>query len=131
MSVSFNGPTSNMLVKAYAKTTSTPNTNTRIAIEHILGAVHKVRHAILANFYPLPLSHFVTHPGTPKVRHTSRTPRFLVGLVRGFCQGVFCLEGLVRGGFCPFPLLSEYICYNRKLTITLNFMSHVYDKKFI
>src|SRR6218665_1245132 len=25
---------------------------------------------------PLPLSHFVTHPGTPpKVRHTSRTPR--------------------------------------------------------
>src|SRR6218665_2420934 len=37
----------------------------------------------LANFDPLPLSHFVTHPGTPpKVRHTSRTPRFLVGLVQ-------------------------------------------------
>src|SRR6218665_248161 len=30
----------------------------------------------LANFDPLPLSHFVTHPGTPhKERHTSRTPR--------------------------------------------------------
>src|SRR6218665_1150429 len=63
----------------------------------------------LANFDPPPpLSHFVTHPGTtPKVRHTSRTPRFLVGLVqksrtkvprtnsisivrRGFCPGGFC-----------------------------------------
>src|SRR6218665_1243766 len=99
----------------------------------------------LANVYPLPLSHFVTHPGTPsKVRLTSRIPfRYLVGLVqktrtrapcrlqlilsqlfardfvRGFCQRVFCLEDFVRGGFCPFPLLSEYICYNRKLNIML------------
>src|SRR6218665_1675571 len=47
----------------------------------ILGAVHKVRYAIFANFPP-PLSHFVTHPGTPpKVRHTYRTPRLLEGLV--------------------------------------------------
>src|SRR6218665_410938 len=40
------------------------------------GAVHKVRHAIFGQFVPpSPLSHFVTHPGTPpKVRHTSRTP---------------------------------------------------------
>ena len=78
----------------------------------------------LANFDPPPLSHFVTHPGTPpKVRHTSWTLRFLEGLVQqtrtkaplqlhkfclncsrgflsgGFCQGVFCLEGFVRGGF--------------------------------
>jgi len=31
----------------------------------------------LANFDPLPLSHFFTHLGTPpKVRHTSRTPDF-------------------------------------------------------
>src|SRR6218665_3017028 len=36
----------------------------------------------LANFDPLPLSHFVTHPGPPKVRHTSRTPLFLGGLVQ-------------------------------------------------
>src|SRR6218665_2181461 len=63
------------------------------------------------------LSHFVTHLLThPKVRHTSRTPRFLVVhayihrlhmslqgvfLVRGdFCSGIlsgfFCLEGFVR-----------------------------------
>src|SRR6218665_1791854 len=104
----------------------------------------------LANFYPLPLSHFVT---PPKVRHTSRTPPdFLVGLVQkirtkapctnslsivcGFlsgrvCQRVFCLEGFVLGGFCPFLLLSQYICYNRKFKITLNFMFHMYDKKCI
>ena len=42
----------------------------------------------------------------------------------------------MSGRFCPgwflsVPLLSEYICYNRKLNITLNFMFHVYDKKFI
>ena len=49
----------------------------------------------------------------------------------GFCPGVFCLEGFVRGGFCLYHLLSEYICYNRKLKITLNFMFHMYDKKFI
>src|SRR6218665_2465822 len=97
----------------------------------------------LANFGPPPPCHTLSHiPGAPqKVRHTSRTPRFLVGLVQknqdkspqykfslncsrgllsgGFCPGVFCLEGFVRGGFCPYPLLSEYICYNRKLKITL------------
>ena len=80
-------------------------------------AVHKVRHAILDQFLPPPLSHFVTHLGTPlKVRHTSRTPDFLyytespvkrplykisLNGSRGFCSGVllwdFCLEGFVRG----------------------------------
>src|SRR6218665_1111832 len=102
---------------------------------------------------PLPLSHFVTHPWTlPKVHHTSRTPRFLVGLVqktrtkapctnslsivrgrflpvgfvRGLLSGRFCL-----GGFCPLSLLPEYICYNRKVNITLNFMFQMYDKKCI
>jgi len=94
----------------------------------------------LDNFDPS-LCH--TSQDFPKVCHTSRTPRFLVGLVknngqkpsvqilsvvrgglvRGFCQGVLCLEG-----FCPFPLLSEYICYKRKLNITLNFKFHMYDK---
>ena len=118
-----------------------------------LGSVHKVRHAIFANFYPLPLSHFVAHPGDPpKVRHTSRTsPDFLVCLVqkirtkspctnslsivsgvfvRKDLSGVFGLEGFVRGGFCPFLLLSQYICYNRKLNNTLNFMFNMYDKIF-
>src|SRR6218665_1894810 len=91
----------------------------------------------LANVNPPLPCHTLSHiPGPPKVRHTSRTPRFLVGLVQkseqsslykfslncsrrflseAFCQRVFCLEGFIRGDFCPFPLLSEYICYNRKL----------------
>src|SRR6218665_2740643 len=95
---------------------------------------------------PSPLSHF---PGPPKVRHTSRTPRFLAFLVQkpgqktpvqilsqllnrvGFCPGVFSLEGFVRGGFCLLPLLSECIWYKRKLNITLNFLFHRYDKFFI
>src|SRR6218665_2243010 len=107
-----------------------------------------------ANFDPLPLLHFVTHHGTPQSTSYISDPPILVGLVQktgqkpsvqilshlfagvfvqGFCQGVFCLEGFVRGGFCPFPLLSEYmyICYNRKLNITLNFIFHMYDKKCI
>src|SRR6218665_2201752 len=38
------------------------------------GAVHKVRHAIFGQFRP-PLSHFVTHPGTPKsTSHISDPP---------------------------------------------------------
>ena len=43
---------------------------------------------------------------------------------------VFCLEGFVRGGFCPPPLLSEYIRYNRKLNITFNFRFHTDYVKF-
>ena len=92
--------------------------------ESILGAVHKVRHAILGQFYPPPPSHFVTHPGIPKnVRHTSRTPRFLVGLVQkrgqkppvqilsqlfaGFLSGAGVLSGgLLSGRFFPGWFLS-------------------------
>src|SRR6218665_3723272 len=47
----------------------------------------------------------------------------------GFVRG-FCLEGLVRGGFCPYPLLLEYLRYNRKLNITFNFTFDMFDKKF-
>src|SRR6218665_3532625 len=100
----------------------------------------------LANFDPL--SHFVTHPGTPKstshildpppiFSRPSKNPdnspmyKFSLNCSWGFCQGVFCLEGFVRGGFCSFPLLPEYICYNRKLNISLNFMFHMYDKEFV
>src|SRR6218665_2245253 len=49
--------------------------------------------------------------------------RFLTG---GFVRG-FCLEGFVRGGFCPSLLLSEYIHYNRKLNITFNLRFHMYE----
>src|SRR6218665_3455312 len=116
--------------------------------------LNKVRHAILGQFLPpLPLSHFVTHPGTPRkyVTHLG-PPRFLEGLVqkprqkppctnsvsivrRGFCPGGFA-RGLLSGRFClvwllSVPVLSEYICYYRKLNITLNFMFRMYDKKII
>src|SRR6218665_1986815 len=62
--------------------------------------------------YPLPLSHFVTHPGTPKsTSHISDPPifsrpstknrdkslctKFLSIIREGFCPGVFCLEGFL------------------------------------
>src|SRR6218665_2088638 len=95
----------------------------------------------LANFDPLsPLSHLSHILGPPKVRHTSRTPpsfsrhgtkiphksplyKFYLNCLRRFLSG-----GFVRVGFCLFPLLSQYICYDRKLNITLNFMFHMYDK---
>src|SRR6218665_1133439 len=95
----------------------------------------------LANFDPRPnvtLCH--TSRDLPKVRHTSRTPQFLVGLVQKSRTKVPCTNSIsiVREGFCPgvlsglvfvrSPLLSQYICYNRKLNITLNFMFHMYDK---
>src|SRR6218665_38094 len=65
----------------------------------------------LANFLTprSTLSHFVTHPGTPlKVRHTSRTPQFLVGLVQKSSTKVLCTNSIsiVRGGFCPGWFLS-------------------------
>src|SRR6218665_1982221 len=103
-------------------------------------------------FTPSPVTLCHTSRDPPKVRHTSRTSHFsghstknleqkpIVQIlsqlfarifVRGVCQGVFCLEGFVRGDFCPFPLLSEYICYNRKLNITLNFLCHMSGNFFI
>src|SRR6218665_446579 len=107
--------------------------NKRLSIKYVT--------LFLANFDPLPLSHFVTHPGTPpKVRHTSRTPLIFSRpstkildkspLYKFYlnCSWRFLSGGFVRVGFCPFPLLSQYICYNRKLNITLNFMFYMYDK---
>src|SRR6218665_1265483 len=115
-------------------------------------AVHKVRHASLANFAPRPC-HTLSHIPGPTKKSTSHTSdpsifsnpskkipdknllyKFSLNCFRGFLSGrfshgVFSLEGFVRGGFCPFPLLSEYICYNRKVNLTLNFMFHMYDKK--
>src|SRR6218665_542519 len=88
------------------------------------GAVHKVRHAtfwpILTPLPSVTLCHTSRDP-LPKVRHTSRTPQFLVGLGKkpgqsplykfypnlsgGFLSG----GGVVRVGFCPFHVLSQYI----------------------
>src|SRR6218665_1196731 len=100
----------------------------------LYGAVHKVRHAIFGQFLPLSPCHTSSHiPEPPESTSHISDPRFLLGLVQktrtkapctnsvsivhgAFCQRrglseVFCLEGFVRGGFYPFPLLSEYICY--------------------
>src|SRR6218665_1831383 len=98
----------------------------------------------LANFDPLPLSHFVTHPRTPLkyVTHLGHPPQFLVGLVQSSRTKVPCTNSIsiVREGFCPgfcpgwflsVPLVSQYICYSRKLNITLNFMFHMYDRNCI
>src|SRR6218665_3266574 len=93
-------------------------------------------------FWPIltPLCHTLSHiPGPPKsTSHISDPLPFFfrpntknptkapctnsLSIVHGFfcpAEGiVFCLEGFVRGAFCPFHLLSECMCYNRKLNIT-------------
>ena len=85
---------------------------------------------------------YVTHLGPPswflvglvqKTLDKSPLYKFSLNCSRGFCPGGF-VRGLLSGRFCPgwfclFPLLSEYICYNRKLNIALNFMFHMYVKK--
>src|SRR6218665_624198 len=61
-------------------------------IHYASGAVHRVRHAILANFdTPSPLSHI------------SDPPRFLVGLVQKSRKKALCTNSLsiVHEGFCP------------------------------
>src|SRR6218665_3873231 len=86
------------------------------------------------------LPKYVTHLGTPPIfsRPSTKTPnksplyKFSLNCSWGFCPG-----GFVRGSFVwkvlfgvvfvhIFPLLSEYICCNRKVNITLNFMFHMY-----
>src|SRR6218665_499866 len=87
-------------------------------------------------FWPILNPSPVTHPGTSQkyVTHLGHFPifsrpstknpykshlyKFSLNCSRGFLSGGLLSEGFVLGGFCPFPLLSEYICYNRKLNIT-------------
>ena len=78
---------------------------------------------------------YVTHLGPPIFSSTKNPDKNLLynisfNCLRGSCPGILCLEGFVRGGFCPFLLRSEYFRYNRKLNITFNFSFHIYDKKF-
>src|SRR6218665_2045520 len=100
----------------------------------LLGAVHKVRHAIFGQFFPPPpvtlrhtsrdtpesTSHISDPPifRRPSTKNPEKSPLvqilsqlFARVFVRGFCQRVFCLEGFVRGGFCPF-----LICQNISVT---------------
>src|SRR6218665_1834598 len=98
-------------------------------------AVHKVHHAIFGQFLPSlpPVTLRHTSRDPPKVRHTSRTPppifsrpstknpdkshlvqilsQLFMGFLWGGCQGVFCLEGFVWGGFRLFPF-----CQNTSVT---------------
>src|SRR6218665_1743237 len=90
----------------------------------------------LANFDPLPLSHFVTHPGTPQkyVTHLGPPPIFSrpstkkprqkppVQILSQLFAGIF-FGGFDRGSFVwkvlsgvvfIRSLLSEYIFYDRK-----------------
>src|SRR6218665_3651185 len=107
-----------------------------LRLSYCLGAVHKV--GPTSRYFwpiltPLPSCHTLSHiPGPPEsTSHISDPPRFLVALVQkswtkvpctksiSIVRGGFCPGGFVRVGFCPFPLLSQYICYNRNLNITL------------
>src|SRR6218665_205008 len=87
---------------------------------------------------PLPLSHFVTHPGTPKstshisdplpifsrpsTKNPDKSPLYKFSLncsqgllSGGFCQRVFCLEGFVRGWLLSVPP-SQGIFYGKFTT---------------
>src|SRR6218665_1692227 len=69
-------------------------------------------------------SHISDPPPTfsrPSTKIPDKSPlyKFYLNCSRRFLSG-----GFVRVGFRPFPLLSHYICYNRKLNITFNFMFH-------
>src|SRR6218665_2961608 len=50
----------------------------------------------------------------------------------GICQEIFCLEGFVRGAFCPFDPPSFRIhLLQQKVEHHFKFHVHMYDKKFI
>src|SRR6218665_2312397 len=72
---------------------------------------------------PGPPRKYVTHLGHPPIfsRPSTKNPgqKSPVQILYQLFAEVF-VRGFVRVGFCPFPLLSQYICYNRKLNITLN-----------
>src|SRR6218665_266220 len=78
----------------------------------------------LANFDPpVTLCHTFLDP-PPKVRHTSRPPRFLALLVQKSRTKVPCTNSIsiVRGGFCPGGVLSGLVfvrspfCHNTSVT---------------
>ena len=100
-----------------------------------LGDVHKVRHAILANFDPLPppvtLCHTSRDP--PPRKHVTHLgpPRFLAGLVQKTQTKAPNTNSLsiVRRGFCPGflsgGLLSERICPGWVLSVPPSVRIHL------
>src|SRR6218665_688007 len=97
----------------------------------------EVCHVIFGQFQlSSPLSHFVTHPETPPiVRHTSRTPRFLVGLVQKIRTKAPCTNSIsiVREGFCPGllsgDLLSGRFCPGWFLSVLPSVRIHLLQHK--
>src|SRR6218665_1888754 len=83
--------------------------------EPIIGAVHISG--------PSPIK-YVTHIGPPHFSSTKPGQNPLCKI------SLNCSRGLLSGGFCLFPLLSEYIRNNRKLNINFNFRFLMYYKFF-
>ena len=102
-----------------------------------LGAVHKVRHAILANFDPPSLCHTLSHiPRPPEsTSHISDPPIFTRPIVqksRTKVPGTNSIS-IVRGRFCPGWFLSvppsvTIHLLQQKVKHHLKFMFHMYDK---
>jgi len=111
------------------------------------GAVHKVRHAILDQFWPPSPCHTLSHISGPNesTSHISEPPIFCSTFIHTYVfYREVCLSsrGFSSGGFCPWffvwkvllgvdlsvRLLSEYIRYNRKPHIAFNFRFHMYEK---
>src|SRR6218665_3015203 len=86
----------------------------------------------LANFDPLPPSDTLCHTSRdpPKVRHTSLTPRFLVGLVQKTRTKAPCTNflSIIRGGFCP-GVLSERFCPGWFLSVPPSVKIHLLQQK--
>src|SRR6218665_2139609 len=88
---------------------------TGIITEFASGSSIKYVMLFLANFDSLPLSHFVTHPGTPKSTSHISDPLFLVSLVQKsrinppvqILSQLF--EGFLSGGFLIWNVLSGVV----------------------
>src|SRR6218665_3243780 len=89
-----------------------------VPYSHQWGPSIKYITLFLANFDPIPLSHFVTHPGTSQSMSHISDPRFLVALVQRTRTKAFCTNslsivhgGFVRGSFV-WKVLSGVVFYN-------------------
>src|SRR6218665_2892662 len=99
------------------------------------GSEYGLHHPKVTLFWPIltppPLSHFVTHPGTPspkKVRHTSRifSRPSTESRTKALCTNSL---SIVRGGFCQRDLseglLSERFCPEWFLSVPLSVRIHL------
>src|SRR6218665_1881077 len=87
----------------------------------------------------LPMSHFVTHPRSPKsTSHISDFPS-LVGLVQKARTKSLCTNSIsiARGWVCPGwflsvpPSVKIHLLQQKAIHITLNFRFHMSENKFI